>query len=174
MALHVDGHLKEVAHQTACLRIVHGPLQVVEEYPHQSAGLSQRLGKLPVGTIALAGVLAHFAFPVLVQIVLQGIAHVVVDMGSTFDKKVQRVMEMADQVLLVTDGTETSRVKCNQFRTQHNMYLQLKEKLIVVANRGDKRAAAADEKCIVLPKENSSNPKVLYKMLASYFKSLQE
>ena len=80
MALHVTSHVEELSHQVACLYIIIYVVLIVEEQPHQSC----RVGILQLCCLILliASASAQFLYntiPRLVQIVLQRLAHVVMD-----------------------------------------------------------------------------------------------
>lgn len=92
----------------------------------------------------------------------------VIDLGNQCTKQVQQVLEAANQVLLVTDSSAVCRSKCDQFRKQHNIYTELSDKLIVVANRGARNVAAEGETVLYLPKVNSEDPAVVYQTLSGH------
>lgn len=94
----------------------------------------------------------------------------VVDLGSVCTGQVRRVLELADQVLLVADSSAVCRAKCDQFRTQHDVYAGIAGKMTVVANRGGRNVAAQGEKVLSLPKVDSDDPVVVYKTLSGYLK----
>lgn len=71
----------------------------------------------------------------LLQGASAGVEELVVDLGSGCDRKTRRILELAAQVLLVTDGSQAARIKCGQFRAQHDLYALLADRLTVVANR---------------------------------------
>ena len=107
-----------------------------------------------------------------VSLLLEGCAanadELVVDLGSGCSKQVRAVMTRADQVFMVADSGAVCRVKCEQFRTQHNVYAEISGKLTVIANRGARGVAAQGETCITLPKVDSDNPVIVYKTLSQY------
>ena len=106
----------------------------------------------------------------LVRGAASGVEELVVDLGSTCDQKVRKILELADKVLLVVDDSPSSQIKCSQFRQQHNLYTQLADKLTVVVNRGGRHEAAPGENVISLPRVQSNDPVVVYKTLsAGYF-----
>lgn len=72
----------------------------------------------------------------LVNASVQGIDELVIDLSSTFDDKIQMLLELADRILLVTDSSRASQQKLEQFRTQHSIYEKVREKTIQVANKG--------------------------------------
>lgn len=107
-----------------------------------------------------------------ITVLLEGCAvnydELVVDLGSHSSGTVRRVLEAADQVFLVSDSSSVCRAKCDQFRTQHNLYAELREKLVVVANRGARGVAVQDEQCISLPRVETDQAAAVYKTLAQY------
>ena len=106
----------------------------------------------------------------LIQGASAGVEELVVDLGSGCDRKTRRVLELAAQVLLVTDGTQAAHVKCDQFRSQHDLYALLADRLTVVSNRGARSTAQAGERTVSLPLVQSDDPVVVYKTLsAGYF-----
>lgn len=107
---------------------------------------------------------------VLLQGAVSDVDELVVDLGSSCDRKTRQALELANQVFLVTDSTPASRVKCEQFRTQHSLYAALEGKLTVVANRGARVASDWKESVVALPLVRSDDPVVVYKTLsAGYF-----
>ena len=95
---------------------------------------------------------------------------VVVDLGSVWDEKVSAILERADTVFVVADGSRSGQAKWKQFCEQHNMLERLREKLILVANRGAQGGGAENIPVIRLPLVRSEDPIVVYKTLsAGYF-----
>lgn len=106
----------------------------------------------------------------LVQGAAGGVDELVIDLGSSCDQKVSKVLELADKILLVMDSSRSSRIKFDQFRCQHNLYSQLADRLTVVVNRGGRYEAGTGEQVISLPQVQSNDPVVVYKTLSSgYF-----
>lgn len=95
---------------------------------------------------------------------------VVVDLGSVCDGRTRKILELADQVWLVGDGSMVCRAKCHQFRTQHDVYGEIAPKLTVVANRGARNVALPEERELSLPKVNADDPAAVYRALAEYIK----
>lgn len=94
----------------------------------------------------------------------------VVDLGSGYDQRADTLLTLADVVLLVVDGSKLCRTKWEQFRTQHELYGKLREKLILVANRGSRYSEAEAPSTVRLPQVKSDDPVVVYKTLsAGYF-----
>ena len=94
----------------------------------------------------------------------------VVDLGSSCSPAAVQVLDTADSVLLVADSSAVCASKCEQFRTQHNVYDRISEKLTVVANCGARNVAKESEKLLSLPKVDSTDPAVVYKTLSGYMK----
>lgn len=97
---------------------------------------------------------------------------VVVDLGSVWDEKTSAILERADTVFAVVDGSRAGQAKWKQFCEQHNMLEKLREKLILVANRGAQGGGAENVPVIRLPLVRSEDPVVVYKTLsAGYFQA---
>lgn len=107
-----------------------------------------------------------------VSALLEGCAassdELVVDLGSACTALTRRVLDIADQVLLVADSSPVCQSKCGQFRTQHSVYASIAEKLTIAANRGARNAAAPGERVLSLPKVDSDDPVTVYRTLAAY------
>lgn len=94
----------------------------------------------------------------------------IVDLGSVYDQKTAALLEMADSVLFVLDGSKPCRVKWEQFQTQQELYEKLQRKGILVINRGGRYVGPAPMPCVNLPQVRSEDPCVVYKTLsAGYF-----
>lgn len=94
---------------------------------------------------------------------------VVVDLGDFYDQRTAALMELADTVIAVLDGTRCAEVKWQQFRTQHSTYERVESKLLLVSNRGARIGAV--QEAIELPLVQSDDPVVVYKTLsAGYFR----
>ena len=97
-----------------------------------------------------------------------GADEVVVDLGDSYDQRINMLMDLADCVLVVVDPTRNSQAKWKQFQTQHNMYEKIKNKMLLVANRGARGLQTAQ--VVSLPVVQSENPAVVYKTLSTgYF-----
>lgn len=97
---------------------------------------------------------------------------VVVDLGSVWDEKISAILERADTVFVVVGGSRSGQAKWKQFCEQHNMLERLREKLVLVANRGAQGGAAENIPVIRLPLVRSEDPIVVYKTLsAGYFQA---
>lgn len=97
-----------------------------------------------------------------------GADELAVDLGSACGPLTRRVLELADRVLLVADGSAVCQSKCGQFREQHDLYAAIAGKLTVAANRGARNAAAPGEQAVTLPRVDSGDPVTVYRTLAAY------
>lgn len=94
----------------------------------------------------------------------------VVDLGAGFDRRTAALLELADTILLTLDGSRLCRTKWEAFRTQHELYGKLREKTVLIANRGSRYDAALTVSAVSLPLVKSDDPVVVYKTLsAGYF-----
>jgi len=94
----------------------------------------------------------------------------VVDLGSGYDARVRQILELADSVMVVLDSTPGCRAKWQQFKTQHDTYEFVKDKLTIVFNRGAAADGSAAVKTVSLPIVQSADPNIVYKTLSSgYF-----
>lgn len=99
-----------------------------------------------------------------------GVDELVVDLGSVYDGSVRRALEIADEVMLVADASAASRKKLEQFKTQHDLYEQIRSKLTLVANRNAKIDGVDAARMVLLPLVRSDDPVVVYKTLSvGYF-----
>jgi hypothetical protein len=60
----------------------------------------------------------------------------VIDLSSICDDRTKKVFEIADNVMLVAGQTTTAEAKLTQFISQSNIFANIKEKVILVANKG--------------------------------------
>ncbi len=94
----------------------------------------------------------------------------VVDLGCDCDQINRMIMEQADEILLVSDGTSTCLMKCSQFYTQSSFYERVQERITMVSNKGAHKSPIDGPRSMSLPQVQSSDPKVVYKTLsAGYF-----
>lgn len=101
---------------------------------------------------------------------MHGVDELIVDLGSTYDEKTLFLLEFADQVMVVVDSAAGCKAKWNQFCSQHNLFETIREKLMLVANRGAKFGNDLAARVVSLPVIKSENPVVVYKTLsAKYF-----
>lgn len=93
----------------------------------------------------------------------------VIDISLPCDARTKKVFETAGKVLLVTDRTETAKIKLSQFICQNNIFESIRGKTTIIANKG----ATIDEQgeCSVnsLPHASAQAEPHIYKELAHYF-----
>lgn len=110
-------------------------------------------------------------FAILAENCAEGADEVVVDLSSVWNGKVRKLFELADQILLVIDGSAADRSKLAQFKIQNNIYGEICSKAVLVVNRAVKTESASDLKVVALPPVQSKDPVVVYKTLsAGYWK----
>lgn len=97
----------------------------------------------------------------------QGVDEVVVDLPSLCDQRTRELLERADCVLAVLDGSRVGWSKWKQFREQNNVYGQLLPKLTVVANKGSRPEEGQGERTLPLPLVKSDDPAAVYKTLSA-------
>jgi len=93
----------------------------------------------------------------------------VIDMSCVCDRKTRKVFELADKVLLVTDHTTTAELKLFQFASQHTVLESIKEKALLVANKGANSSQKIVSEALCLPLVKSSDPASVYKALSGSF-----
>jgi len=107
----------------------------------------------------------------LAEAAAAGADEMVADLGAGYDQKTAALLELADVVLLVADGSAVCRMKLEQFQTQHELYGKIRGKSVLVANRGGRYDASLAASQVTLPQVKSGDPVVVYKTLsAGYFK----
>ena len=90
----------------------------------------------------------------------------VVDLPSICDKNSQAVLELADIVLLVTDGCKASSSKLDIFISQHGIFESIKHKVRLISNKGAMITDTRFEKVISLPRVQLDDPISVYKTLS--------
>jgi RecA/RadA recombinase len=102
----------------------------------------------------------------LVKACASRVDELVVDLSSSCDARVRKVLDMADTVLLVCDNSSTSQAKLRQFYEQHNVWHQVEMKSVLVNNKGAAMPSAG-LKTVYMPLITaSSDPVAVYKTLA--------
>lgn len=91
---------------------------------------------------------------------------VIVDLPSQCDDRVQKVFELANTVLLVTDFTTTAHVKMQQFLHQHHVAGRIQDKSVLINNKGAKWSEARIHNDIRLPFVQTTDPISVYKTLS--------
>lgn len=93
-------------------------------------------------------------------------SELIVDLPSSCDEKVRYILERSDQVLAVADDSVVGRTKWNQFQTQHSLYGEISDKMIMVANKGADISKWYEEHTVNIPYIKSQDPVVVYKSLS--------
>lgn len=102
----------------------------------------------------------------LIDAAASGMDAVVVDLSAAFDEKCKDILLLADRVLLVADGCASSIEKIQQFCNQSSLFEQIKEKTILVCNKGG-RLTLPVSKTVQLDYVRSGNPSSVYKTLSA-------
>jgi len=89
----------------------------------------------------------------------------VIDLSCSCDERTLKVFELADMVLLVTDASPTAQIKFSQFVAQHNVFQSIREKAVLVANKGAIISKPLVDNVINLPLVQSPNAVTIYKTL---------
>ena len=99
----------------------------------------------------------------------------VIDMSCVCDRRTRKVFDLANKVLLVTEPTKTAQIKLSQFASQHNVYERIREKSVLVANKGAAADTSLSDAVIHLPYVHSTDVSAVYKTLsASSFEELAQ
>jgi MinD-like ATPase involved in chromosome partitioning or flagellar assembly len=92
----------------------------------------------------------------------------VIDMSSICNMRAWQIFEQADKVLLVTDKTNTSQIKLQQFISQNNIFEKIKSKTVIIANKNAKSSELWATNSISLPFVDSDDEITVYKELSAY------
>ena len=95
------------------------------------------------------------------------IDELIVDLSSQCDERVRKIFAMADTVFLVCDPSAASQNKIRQFISQHNTFGDIRDKIVLVNNKGAKTAGIDIQRPVNLPLVQSADPKSVYKTLSS-------
>lgn len=95
----------------------------------------------------------------------------VVDYSGPCNERAKALFAAARKVLLVVDGAAAGQKKWAQFCLQHSVFESIREKAVLVKNRGAaKTPANGVPSTVLLPVVQSADPAVVYKTLSSgYF-----
>ena len=94
------------------------------------------------------------------------IDELVIDISSQIDQRVIKIFGMADKILLVTDPSNSSQAKLNQFITQHNVFGQIQPKAILVNNKDARSPVGTVGKTVMLPMVHTNDPVSVFKTLS--------
>ena len=90
----------------------------------------------------------------------------VVDLSSSYNEKIRYILESADEVFAVVDGSKASENKWQQFVFQHDLYEKIRGKLCLVGNKNAKCSSTQAERVAVLPKIQSNDPRAICKTIS--------
>ena len=95
-----------------------------------------------------------------------GTEELIIDLASQCDERVWKIFELADTVLLICDASAASMVKLKQFVNQHNIFQQIQEKSVLVANKGSRAEQGGVRWSLQLPLVQSKDAVSVYKTLS--------
>ena len=98
----------------------------------------------------------------------------IVDLSAVCDARTRQVFELADNILLIIDNTDSSQHKLMQFMTQSNVFECIKDKITLIKNKGTTNCVSISEKSISLPHVDSADTQFVYKTLAGKFAENKE
>ncbi len=90
----------------------------------------------------------------------------IIDLSSQCDERVWKIFELADTVLLVSDSSSASQVKLRQFVNQHNIAQRIRNKSVLIANKGSQVSEPFFQRSIQLPLVQSGDAVSVYKTLS--------
>jgi len=90
----------------------------------------------------------------------------VIDMSCVCDERAWKIFELTNKVFLVTDATTLAHTKLSQFVSQNNVFERIKEKTVLIANKGESAAKSPVEMVISLPYVHTTDAIEVYKTLA--------
>ena len=102
----------------------------------------------------------------LVTACAAGTEELIIDLASQCDGRIWKIFELADTVLLVCDASAVSKAKLYQFSNQHNIFQQIREKSVLVANKGSYVEQVHFQRCLQLPFVQSGDAVSVYKTLS--------
>jgi len=94
---------------------------------------------------------------------------IVIDMSCVCDERARQVFTHCDRVLLVADPTSSAQIKLSQFTAQHNVFERIKDKAVLVANKGALVTHQLTDTCITLPLVQSTDASAVSSALSGYF-----
>ncbi len=104
------------------------------------------------------------------EVLIQGCAsnteELVVDLPVQCDIKAKKLFELADTVLIVSDGSTITKVKLQQFMGQHNIAQQIQGKCVLINNKGAKTTIDGISQMLGLPYVRTSDAVSVYKTLS--------
>ena len=102
----------------------------------------------------------------LVGACAEDVDDLIVDLSCQCDKRNQKILSLADTVLLVCDATAASQTKLTQFIRQHSVFGQIQADAVLVNNKGAQFAEPGLPKSLQLPFVNAADPGAVFKTLS--------
>lgn len=102
----------------------------------------------------------------LIQGCLANTRELVVDLSSRCDGRTKKIFDLADTVLIVSDGSPAAQAKLRQFMSQHNIAQQIRDKAVLVNNRGAKDRVDGLARMVQLPFVRGADAVSVYKTLS--------
>jgi len=90
----------------------------------------------------------------------------VIDLSSSYDARTRMAFEHADKILIVTDHAAPAGVKLAQFTSQNDVFENIKDKTVLVANKGGSLNEPYTGSMIFLPFIHSNNAEEIFKTLS--------
>lgn len=103
---------------------------------------------------------------VIINSCATGDEELVIDLSSQCDKGIQKVFDLADNIIIVSDSSSTSQIKLRQFINQNNIFQNIQGKSVLINNKGAKTVETGIDKIIYFPLVQSNNPVAVYKTLS--------
>ena len=91
----------------------------------------------------------------------------VIDMPCVCDERTRQIFELADDVLLVADASETTKIKLAQFTTQNNVFERIRAKATLVENKGASVSIPLVDSVVSLPLVQYADATMVYKTLSA-------
>ena len=93
----------------------------------------------------------------------------VIDLSCICNKRTWQIFEFADKIMITVDTAGSSQIKLEQFIAQHNVYERIKNKALLVANKGAHPENPLPSPIIHLPFISPCEEKDIYKKLSVNF-----
>ena len=90
----------------------------------------------------------------------------VIDLSNSCDERTRKVFELSDNLLIVTDPAASAEIKLKQFISQNNVFESIKDKVILIANKGTLVNQSPVESVISFPYIQSNDAIGVYKALS--------
>jgi len=90
----------------------------------------------------------------------------IIDLPSICDKRTKSILDSANVILIVSDGSKVAEAKINIFCSQHNIFEDNKHKMHLVLNKAGRSTESRFETIITLPMVQTDDPVSIYKTLS--------